>query len=352
MKIRFPNLSALLILLALAPSACQSQPTPARAPNPNAAGASPNLNGKFVFAIGDGSLTLLDADGTNKRLLVAATNDTYADLPVFSPDGKQIAYAASKVNQDGSIQADIRIINVDGTNVRVVAVPKYPQITFSAPAWSPDGAAILFTQSYPVPPASFHDEIDRVSVNGGAIQKVIDDGRDGAVSSDGKKIVYFRFDYNKYASALMLANIDGGGARALVDSSTFFAMAGARLSPDSQSIVFAASGAPKKNLPGVVFNQSIRSANADACRLTILFACLLEIAYAHGLPWDLWLVNTAGTKFERLTDVGADSPIPAWSSDGKYIAFFEATGIYVVDLEKKLIYTVSKGGGYGGFDWR
>ncbi|HEX2999619.1 MAG TPA: hypothetical protein VHR86_05215, partial [Armatimonadota bacterium] len=72
----------------------------------------------------------------------------------------------------------------------------------------------------------------------------------------------------------------------------------------------------------------------------------------HGLPWDLWLVNLDGTKFERLTSIGADSPVPVWSPDGKYIVFFEATGIYLLDRDSKAIYPISGIGGYGGFDWR
>ncbi len=62
--------------------------------------------------------------------------------------------------------------------------------------------------------------------------------------------------------------------------------------------------------------------------------------------------NPDGTKVERLTQIGADSSVPAWSKDGTYIAFFEATGIYLLDREKNEICSVSHARGHGSFDWR
>lgn len=69
------------------------------------------------------------------------------------------------------------------------------------------------------------------------------------------------------------------------------------------------------------------------------------------MPWELWLVDVDGTKFEQLTEMGADSPVPVWSPDGKSIVFFEASGIYLLDRGTKTIKHVSDDGGYGGFDW-
>jgi Tol biopolymer transport system component len=84
----------------------------------------------------------------------------------------------------------------------------------------------------------------------------------------------------------------------------------------------------------------------------ILFTCWVNTAQAHGLPWDLWLVNLDGTEFEQLTKIGADSPYPAWSPDGKYIAFMGFSGFYVVNRETKDGYLISMNGGHGLVDWR
>jgi Tol biopolymer transport system component len=83
-----------------------------------------------------------------------------------------------------------------------------------------------------------------------------------------------------------------------------------------------------------------------------LFVCWVQVAHAHGLPWDLWLVTADGTRFERLTEAGLDSPYPAWSPDGKFIAFMDLTGIYVVDRQQKTAYRVSTRIGHGSLDWK
>ncbi|MBI3740510.1 MAG: hypothetical protein HY257_01985, partial [Chloroflexi bacterium] len=195
-----------------------------------------------------------------------------------------------------------------------------------------------------------HDEIDRVDVNGGNVIKVLDDARDPNISSDGKKLAFFRFDYTTYLGGLWIADIDGKNARQIVENDSFIAISNPRWSPDQQSVLFAASGAPRKKLPGAI-SATTREKLAP-CYLDLFATCLITRAFAHGLPWDLWLVSADGKKFEKVTDVGADSPQPAWSRDGKQIAFFDSTGIYVADREKKLVFEIIKGGGYGGFDWR
>ncbi len=346
---------SLTLLLALA--ACQPQALPLLTPTRGAvatpiaalpAAQKPTLTGNFVFTLGDGTLWTTDANGGNKRAIFQATPNTYADFPAFSPDGQQVAFAASIVGKDGTLNTEIRVIGADGANARVVAQPEHSKITFAMPAFSADGAHIYFTQSYPVPPAGQKDEIHRVELIGGNAAKVVDDARDPNLSPDGKKIAFLRFDYTTYLGGLWIADVDGKNAKQLVDNDAFLAIATPRWSPDWQGVLFAASGPPRKKLPGAVVDRE----NDDGCYFAILSACVVQRAHAHGLPWDLWLVSADGSKFEKITDVGADSPQPAWSRDGKFIAFFDATGIYVAVRATRLVYEIVKGGGYGGFDWR
>src|SRR5262245_35575198 len=58
-------------------------------------------------------------------------------LPVFSPDGKQIAFMSGR---DGN--PEIYVMNVDGTNVR--RLTNHPAGD-SSPTWSPSGSQIAFT---------------------------------------------------------------------------------------------------------------------------------------------------------------------------------------------------------------
>jgi Tol biopolymer transport system component len=314
------------------------------------------LPGQVVFAPGDGSLWLQSANGDNVHVLIKGTGESYAESPAFSPDGKQVAYALQSYDQNGELMEDIRIVNLDGKNERVIAAPPDTKTALSLPAWSPDGKDIWFTRSSSSPDAPY-DEVDRVSSTGGAPSKMIEGGRAATISRDGKKIVFLRLDAKTYRSSLWVAEIDGSHPTQLLDKDAFASLQGARFSPDTQNIVFAASGAPQEQLPGLTSrggtSEYIRSqaAPSDACLVRFMFACWLDTASAHGLPWDLWTVNLNGTRFERLTEVGADSPYPTWSPDGKFVAFMDFSGIYVVNRETKEGYLVSMDGGHGALDW-
>ena len=62
-------------------------------------------------------------------------------LPVFAPDGKRIAFAATA---EGAASQDIYVINIDGTNLRRVTT--HPDID-TTPTWSPSGTQIAFTSN-------------------------------------------------------------------------------------------------------------------------------------------------------------------------------------------------------------
>ena len=70
------------------------------------------------------------------------TKGRYRDgayLPVFSPDGKQIAFAATA---EGANAQDIFVMNADGTNQRRLTTHPDSDTT---PTWSPSGTQIAFT---------------------------------------------------------------------------------------------------------------------------------------------------------------------------------------------------------------
>lgn len=324
------------------------------APVQGTPGRTLNLKGKFAFVGNDGNLSLEDANTGEVSILVPTGSQGYAQNPAFSPDGKQVAYSYSSFTKDGQVQSQIRVIDMETKADRALVSPEDLKITVDLPAYSPDGKEVYITQIIPVGQGSQRTEIDRLSASGGSLTKVMDDGFEAVISPDGKKMTFQRIDFNTYTASLWIANVDGSSAKQLLDKDSFAAIFGMRFSPDMQTIVFAASGPAKKKLPGVVaktFQSPIsRSLEWEDWSGTSIAENISSDT--HGLPWDLWLVNLDGTKFERLTSIGADSPVPVWSPDGKYIAFFEATGIYLLDRDSKAIYPISGIGGYGGFDWR
>jgi dipeptidyl aminopeptidase/acylaminoacyl peptidase len=78
------------------------------------------------------TIYVMDADGKNMRVLVQA--DVPAWDPAWSSDCKQIAYS-----RDG----DIYIINANGTDDKLI-IRGGSFFSYEKPAWSPDGEQIAF----------------------------------------------------------------------------------------------------------------------------------------------------------------------------------------------------------------
>lgn len=304
----------------------------------------PTLAGKFIFAPGDGSLWVQDPINKQPNPVIKPTAEMFADAPNWSPDGKYFVYVQSTLNEQGTAHNAIYRANADGSGSTLVADPPNNKTAFNWPQYSSDGKWIYYTSSYPVPPNKLYSEIQRVPVGGGAPQSIIQDARMSTESPDGKKIAFIRFNFDTFTAALWIADIDGKNPQMLISDDVFIMIAAPQFSPDGSQILYAASGPNTRPLPGV---DSLLTPRCEPL-LLCLFA---KPAYADGLPWDLWTVTPDGKKFSRLTQVGADSPWPAWSKDGMQVAFYDTSGQYVVDIGSKVVSQLNRNGGHGVFAW-
>jgi len=84
---------------------------------------------------------VVNADGTQLRQLT--DNGSKDVLPRFSPDGKQIAFVG-QADQNPSGLQQVFVMNADGTQLRQVTNMGKPYGA-GAPIWSPDGKRIAFT---------------------------------------------------------------------------------------------------------------------------------------------------------------------------------------------------------------
>ena len=86
-----------------------------------------------------GDIYALDATGGRARPLLAG--DAFETQPVFSPDGKQIAFISDK-----SGAANLWVANADGSNARKLSGDTDPAI-YTSPAWSPDGRFVYVSRT-------------------------------------------------------------------------------------------------------------------------------------------------------------------------------------------------------------
>lgn len=324
-----------------------SAPTLVALPTSQFIEATPNvppvLRGTFVYGAGDGSLWLQQASGGDAMPFVARSTESIAQMPAFSPDGKSVAFAALLFLADGNLRGDIRLMDGDGKNVRTLLRAQANDEVYWYPRFARDGR-MLVTHVRNSQMTNERAALEWLDVSSGKTTRVIDDARDGDVAREGKWIAFVRYDVTTMRSSLWLANADGMNAQPLVDDKTFNAILNPRFSPDGKWLAFSVHGAPQKNLP---------QASREQCGLSILVFCLAQTAHAHSAPGALWRVNLETKTFQQLTDIYDDSPTPAWSSDGAYIAIHDFTGIRLIDLARQEIYPLFlENGGSGGFDWQ
>jgi TolB protein len=89
---------------------------------------------------GNPEIYVMNADGSEQRRLTRSTTRDRA--PVWSPDGRRIAFVRSRFNA----YEDIYVMNADGSGQRRLIRNGV------GPHWSPDGRMIAFTRSTAVNP--------------------------------------------------------------------------------------------------------------------------------------------------------------------------------------------------------
>jgi dipeptidyl aminopeptidase/acylaminoacyl peptidase len=149
------------------------------------------------------------------------------DSPRFSPDGKQIVFSSTNVKKIGSsrelISGAIALINADGTNFRLVTqhTPGFHQLNASL---SPDGKRIVFRQ---IPladnPAGIEGDIFIVNVDGSNLKQLSNHKANEIFpefSIDGKSVMFVREHfagvYSPYQGELVSINLQDGSERILI----------------------------------------------------------------------------------------------------------------------------------------
>ncbi len=197
-------------------------------------------------------------------------------VPVWSPDGKYIAYVKRGVS---AWNVDLWLINADGSNSHKVADGA------GWACWSPDSRWMYFS-----PPTATGFRIEKASPEGGPHLVVREEGQKPAVARDGTLFFVLTLPALNGLSdmQILVANPDNGPARKL-----------ARISGSRYS--------------SWVLMQPVLSPDGKS----------LAVMLTDGPTTNIWAVSTASGEMKKITDFGQQATFIArrvsWSSDGKSI---------------------------------
>lgn len=261
-----------------------------------------------------------------KKPITIADADSIHDVtePSISPDGKWVAYTVSSTNfEDDDFTTDIWMSGWDGKTTMQLTYTK--EESESTPRWSPDNIYLAFLSSRS--DSNETSQLWLLNRNGGEAKKLTSFAggvEDYAWSPDGKKIAlivnvidtteyiegtetpvpividryYFKEDYAGYLTTarkhLFVMDIATGDTARIVDGN--FEEQLPSWSPDGKQLAFVSKRARE---------DWDRDDNYDV---------YVVDAKAHAAPRQL--TTNAGND----NDPSYESP-PAWSPDGKYIAY-------------------------------
>lgn len=237
-----------------------------------------------------GDIFTINVDGSNR---INLTSNPAQDIePSWSADGSRIIFTSSRV-----FWMTLHTMKADGSDVR--ALPSEGEFWDMSPVWSPKGDKIAFV---------VHSETDLPRIYtanlDGTNRQVFDSCGSGACSShrnkptwspDGTKIAFHIWEFFTNDAEIYVKNTDGSGFARLTDTSQ-----GSNFNPSWQPVVSRISSFRNN---GKIAFTSTRDGNRE-----------------------IYVMNPDGTEQVRLTNNPGRDDYPAWSPDGKRIAYLSQSG--------------------------
>jgi dipeptidyl aminopeptidase/acylaminoacyl peptidase len=130
------------------------------------------------------------SDGGDARPLTSARKATLELDSEWSPDGTRIAFARATFGRE-SLRTSIVVANADGSGEQTLVTERLRRLGFlHTPAWSPDGARLVFTRTVLDDDAYFRQSLQEVAADGSGRRLLARDGGDASFSPDASRIAF------------------------------------------------------------------------------------------------------------------------------------------------------------------
>ncbi len=265
------------------------------------------LNGSNA-SVGAVNIWVMNADGTGSIPLTTLTTTLVNSIhAAWSPDSLKVAYDSTRAvegyNMGGNV-TNIWAVNADGTGSTVLTTLRFaPSVS---PVWSPDGTKILFTSSRSLAGFDIEMGINNVWVMNAdgtnpqpLTKSLITPSAQAVWSPDGKKIAFVS------TRSLSLADVDIGAANLWLMNAD------------------GSNPTPLTRLTGP-YNMMPDSPvwSPDGSKIAYVSSRALNGSNVGGTVLNVWVMNNDGSANRAVTALtAAKSYEPTWSSDGSKIVY-------------------------------
>jgi hypothetical protein len=309
---------------------------------PQFGGAQSQVSNPGILAVVGRQVAWLNVEAPRHRPISRFAPTSNALELTAQPDGSHVVVSVGGPFSGGG-QRGADLLNLDPTTGdESLLLPRSdPRESLNSPAWWADGATLLFERQdlggLPVGAPGqevprYPSRIERVTADGSTRSILLSEGRQPSASPDGNHMVFARTT-NQGAALLVWSQTDAN-VQTLIPEGRFADVAYPQFSPRGDQIAFVA---PQSGV------------NGRSSPVILLFGP--QVAYAHGIPWDPWLVNADGSGLHRVAETGADEPSVAWSPDETQLFVYSGTGSFILDATSGAITPLTFVQGYGQVAW-
>jgi len=259
--------------------------------------------------------------------------------------GQEIVFETNRagLNSQGSDIIQLYSVNVDGTGLRLLSA--VPVGTQTSPSWSPDGSRLLFSFTS----EGFEGQIFIMNADGSGVAPYLDVNGKAAWSPDVSQVALSFGEKFSEKDSIGTVPFDDPDRSSIQFFTSADAFSRPTWSPDGRRLAYVRSVfAPDDGSFDELEVLDLSTGERDPLDLPFRFYqdpqwspdgewLVFVGAPDNAESWDLYLVHPDGTDLTPLADTPYDEFTPAWSPDGRRIAF--ATNqdgnyeIYVMDAD-------------------
>lgn len=302
----------------------------------------------------EGKLTFLAYTGSKQAMLAfdIATGDLYPIFAApenawilaasFPPDRSDIVMAYAPPPEGIGTQSgytDLYRLPA-GSSEPVPLLERTEEVeSYFTSFYGGDGRYVFYSWFFTDPSVDygFRYYINRLEVEGGEWETVVEDAFWQTLTRDGRYLAYVTLDPNAAAddpAELRVLDLETGEEFAVLDPEAFPTVDAPFFSPDGRYLYFSAVSESTGSLSW--FDKLLG----------------VQVASAHNVPSDWWRVDLQTKETTRITEILDLGMFGVFSPDGSRIAFISSTGLWVMNEDgSDLLQLIDSSSFYGNLEW-